>query len=109
MTDEDDNDGSVQHPMQDLRWDGDVIRFRANEIIKDAVESGAINLNDIACKQYSQADHMQLAQMIGYSVSGFGDLSYAHPDVVYEADRRAAVLVLNRRKNPPAKDHHHDQ
>jgi hypothetical protein len=57
--------------------DDDVIRFRANAILRWAVDSGKLNLNEIACLPgISNADRCQLSQLIGYSISGYGDLSY---------------------------------
>ena len=41
---------------------------------------------------------MQLAQLIGYSVSGFGDLSYADRDVVRRADRKTEKLISDTKK-----------
>lgn len=84
-------------PMQPIviAEDG-VARFQANRIIADLWKSGAFSLNDIGIKAaegaYTEAEQMQLAQLIGYSVSGFGDLSYADREVVRRADRKAALL-----------------
>ena len=36
--------------------------------------------HNIAVKGFSQEDQEQFAQLIGYSVSGFGDLSYVSDD-----------------------------
>lgn len=79
--------------MQPIEVDArGVIRFRANAIIRDLVRSGSIDLNKLAAADYSDEDHMQLAQLIGYSVSGYGDLSYASKESVSRADRIAAKL-----------------
>ncbi len=83
-----------KHPMQKIEVDDrGVIRFRANKIIKDLLDSGAIDLNKIAMAGYDEEDEMQLAQLIGYSVSGYGDLSYASKRSVRKADRRAEKLL----------------
>lgn len=70
-----------------------VIRFKENAICRWLVDSKRADLNQLATLPFSDADRMQFAQLIGYSVSGFGDLSYADPAVVAEADRIAATLV----------------
>lgn len=45
---------------------------------------GGINLNDLARIEFSQDDQQHFAQLIGYSLSGYGDLSYVD-DASYEA------------------------
>lgn len=89
------------HPMQPIGWDGrGVIRFKQNRIVDALVEAARegrkFDLNDIAIAvargQYSNADQVQLAQLIGYSVSGFGDLSYVPESMVAFADDEAARI-----------------
>lgn len=84
-------------PMQPIITAPDgVARFRANSIIEDLWKAGVIDLNKIAIAaahgRYTKAEQMQLAQLIGYSVSGFGDLSYADRDVVRRADKKVQEL-----------------
>jgi hypothetical protein len=81
------------HVMQEIVVVNDVIRFRENRIVRLLLDTGPYNLNTLALMDFSDEDRMQLAQLIGCSVSGFGELSYAHPDVVAEADRRAEKLL----------------
>lgn len=67
----------MKHPMQKMHKDGKIIRFVANQIIKDLYEQGKIDLNAIAANPaYSNDDRAQLSQLIGYSVSGYCDLSH---------------------------------
>lgn len=78
----------MKHPMQPIHLDAlGTVRFQGNEIIKHLVECGVIDLNKLAVMDFSNEDRMQLAQLMGYSVSGFGDLPYADPAVVAEADK----------------------
>lgn len=65
-------------PLQPLVTDDSgVLRFRANAIIRWAVDNRRLDLNEIACLPgIPDVDRCQLAQLIGYSVSGYGDLSY---------------------------------
>jgi hypothetical protein len=88
------------HPMQQVRWDGKgVIRFRKNAIVDHLLESHpTMDLNALACMEFSQEDRIQFAQLIGYSVSGFGDLSYSSIRVTHEADLKADELVKAKRQ-----------
>ena len=89
-----------KHPMQPIEWVDGVIGFRKNKIISDMFDAGLIDLNKIARLSYSDEDRMQLAQLLGYSISGFGELPYARKDVVEEADRIANQLANKRSVSP---------
>ena len=67
-------------------------RFRKNEIVRFLLDQGPFTMTTLACKQFSKSDQAQFAQLIGYSVSGFGDLSYALQDQVIQADKEAAKI-----------------
>lgn len=71
----------MRHPIQPLAFDAHgVIRFTENKIVRNlldrARDKGIMDLNSIACEPYSQEDRQQFAQLIGYSLSGYGELSY---------------------------------
>ena len=71
-------------PIQPLEIDEQkVLRFVPNKIVQYLLENGSIDMNQIACKGFSQEDEEQFAQLIGYSLSGFGELSYVS-DATYE-------------------------
>ena len=76
----------MRHPTQPLALDEKgVLRFQKNQIVSDLLEHASkhgMDLNTIACGSYSEEDHRQLAQLIGYSLSGYGGLSYVD-DVSY--------------------------
>lgn len=68
------------HPMPlqpiEIASDG-VVRFRENRIVRWLLDAGPFDMNQIAMLPgISNAERMQFAQLIGYSVSGAGDLSY---------------------------------
>jgi hypothetical protein len=92
-----------KHPMQPIMWVGNTIRFKANNIVRYLIDHGSISLNNIAvlasdpANGFTKQDQMQLAQLIGYSVSGYGDLSYASKKSVVEADEIAAKLATAKR------------
>lgn len=84
-------------PMQPIVRAADgVIRFRANVLVRYLLDHGSIGLNHLAClPNIPREDRAQLAQLIGYSVSGYGELSYALG--VDEADAAAAKLAEDAR------------
>jgi len=76
-----------KHPMQKIVFDDrGVARFQTNKIIEYILDNGGIDLNQIARLDFDREDRAQFAQLIGYSVSGYGDLSYAID--VGKADRQ---------------------
>lgn len=98
-----------KHPMQAIviAEDG-VVRFQANGIIRWLVDSGHINLNEVGLMHFDDEDRMQLAQLLGYSVSGFGELGYADPVVVSEADEKAEALYERGGRVPRQERMNHD-
>lgn len=67
----------MKHPIQPIVPDDEgVMRFKANQIVRDLLDSGPFSMNSIAEGDYSREDRVQFAQLIGYSHSGFGDLPY---------------------------------
>jgi hypothetical protein len=86
--------------MQPVDFDGKpqpssprgVIRFKPNAIVQWLLDNGGKDLNDIARQNFSDDDRMQFAQLIGYSVSGWGDLSYVSEAAIAAADERAEAV-----------------
>ena len=70
----------MKHPMQPLAKDEHgTLRFQQNKIVRDLLEfatSRGFGLNEIAEREYSDEDRQQFAQLIGYSLSGYGELGY---------------------------------
>jgi len=85
------------HPMQPIVRDGSVARFKQNAIINYLLENGGIDINALALKNFSTEDRMQFAQLIGYSVSGYGDLPYATEKSKRKARKRAKKLWKKRK------------
>ena len=72
------------------------IRFKQNQIISDMLElcqKHGLGLNEIAMRDYEKDDRSQLMQLIGYSVSGYGDLSCSRAKHVMRADKKAESLL----------------
>lgn len=80
-----------KHPMQPIyKDDHGVVRFKPNKIVRFMLDHGVtlvdgvwnrrwgengLSLNILAQMDFSQEDWEQFYQLIGYSVSGYGDLS----------------------------------
>ena len=67
-------------PIQPLETDSNgTVRFRENAIVKWFLEEGrkyGLDMNAIACLPFPREDRVQFAQLIGYSLGGFGELPY---------------------------------
>jgi hypothetical protein len=66
-------------PMQPIVVGPDgVTRFRRNALVDYLLANGGIDMNRLAVlPNISREDRAQFAQLIGYSVGGYCDLSYA--------------------------------
>lgn len=75
-----------------------------NGIIRWLLQNGPGDMNEIAeqgvlemtGRGFSQKDYEQFAMLIGYSVSGAGDLSYFSPAMINRADVIAEQMVAER-------------
>lgn len=84
-------------PMQPIILASDgVVRFTQNRIVSRLPYDMNQIVRDYCEGKYTQAEMMQFAQLIGYSISGFGDLNYADKDVVRRADRKAESIPKKR-------------
>ncbi len=92
-----------RNPMQPLVQDAaGRIRFKENAIVRafyDAAAGGRkLDLNDIARMDFTQEDRCQFAQLIGYSLSGYHELSYVSDEHAQDASEAA------KRKFPELQD-----
>lgn len=77
----------MKNPIQPLEKDAQgVLRFKENILIRALLDHGratGLGLNELALK-FNKPEHVddwqQLAQLIGYSLSGYGELSYVNDD-----------------------------
>jgi len=84
-----------KHPIQPIAEDANgTLRFKANAIVKYLLDSGTADMNTLAMIDFPNEDREQFAQLIGYSLSGFGSLSYVS-DETYEAAELMVELGLN--------------
>lgn len=90
------------HPDQPLHRDNHgVIRFKPNAIVRYILDQpGGLDLNDLSRMGFSQADWDQFAQLIGYSKTGYDELSYVSNAA---KDRTEAAARLLRPKQAARK------
>lgn len=94
-----------KHPIQPLENDAKgVLRFRPNKIVQHLLDNGGINLNDLTRIGFEREEWEQFAQLIGYSLSGFGTLSYVS-DEVYDS---AVQMAENGKSELEARLEHQD-
>lgn len=67
----------MKNPVQPLEQDKNGrLRFKENAIVRYLLDNGGIDMNQLAMLDFSNDDRVQFAQLIGYSLGGYGDLSY---------------------------------
>ena len=100
---------ALPHPRQPIAFAADgVVRFKENRIVSWMLEQGRLgkkfDLNTIVLQCHSGhfnfADLVQLDQLIGYSTSGFGDLSYVPDSEIVACDAEADLIVAAAQKEP---------
>lgn len=78
------------HPIQPLAHaESGVLRFQGNAIVRHLLDAGPFDMNDLARLEFSKQDREQFAQLIGYSLSGYGELPYVS-DESFAASQRMA-------------------
>jgi hypothetical protein len=75
--------------IQPLVMVGNVKRFKENAIVRHLLDHGGIDLNMLACMDFSDDDRQHFMQLIGYSHSAYGGLSCASETVYVAAQRMA--------------------
>jgi len=81
-----------KHPMQPVQFDDNIIRFKHNAIVRYLLDAGPFDMNTLSAGRFTVEDREQFAQLIGYSVSGFGDLSYVRDQTCATAEALADQL-----------------
>lgn len=69
------------------------VRFKSNPIVRYLLDHGGIDMNHLARQGFKKSDQRQFAQLIGYSVSGYCDLSYVGSRRAGKSDQLAAKLI----------------
>jgi len=77
-----------------------VVRFQENSVViyllDEASAGRKCDMNSLACQDFPAEDREQFAQLIGYSLSGFSELSYVRD----ETYAKAAHLSENPETHP---------
>ena len=75
----------MKNPIQPLAKDErGVLRFKANAIVQHLLESHPLcGMNKLASMDFTDDDRQQFAQLIGYSLSGYGELQSYVDDKAY--------------------------
>lgn len=87
----------MKNPIQPVYLDiYQIARFKSNKLVEALIEHGqqtGFGLNDLA-QRYNSPEHLddfqQLAQLIGYSLDGYSELSYCNSEVL-----KSAILAIN--------------
>lgn len=83
-----------EHPMQPLILDEDgIVRFKHNSVVRFLLDTSSFDMNKLwrmlGSGIFSIEDMEQFYQLIGYSVSGFGEMSHFRAETVSKADELA--------------------
>lgn len=89
----------MSHPIQPLEKDKDgVIRFKQNNIVRYLLDNGPFDMNQISILPFTQEDREQFAQLIGYSLFGFRELSYVSDETCETANILANNPTISEEK-----------
>ena len=88
----------AKHPMQPIVLVEGIARFKINAIVRFLLDTSPNDLNVLVRMPFSKEDWTQFYQLIGYSVSGYGEFDFLDKAVVAEADAIAAKLCQPRRR-----------
>ena len=87
------------HPIQPLYKDpSGIVRFKDNAIVLFLLDNGPFDMNALAIRAFSNEDREQFAQLIGYSLCGFGDLDYVSDETYERAEEQEIVLEEREQK-----------
>lgn len=67
-------------------------RFKKNAIVEFLLRAGPFDMNQLAMMPWEDEDREQLAQLIGYGISGFGELPYVGAKTYSKAVAEAEKL-----------------
>jgi hypothetical protein len=85
------------HPIQPfITAEHGVTRFKENKIVNFLLDNGGYDLNRLCTMGFPEEDWEQLMMLIGYSFSGFGDLSRVS-NKTYARARRKYEAYQNKR------------
>jgi len=74
-------------------------RFVPNRIVQTLLERGPFDMNNIACLDFTDQERIQFAQLIGYSLGGFSELSYVDEETYEAAENMAKGMSELKARN----------
>lgn len=81
-----------KHPIQPVIRDvHGTANFKANGIVQLLLDAGPFDMSQLARMQFSDEDREQFAQLVGYSVDAFSDLSYTSDWAINRANEMAVA------------------
>jgi hypothetical protein len=81
----------MKHPIQPLEKDkSGTMRFKPNSIVSFLANG---RLHELSMMYFPTEDWIQLAQLTGYSLSGFSELSYVDDETYQTAERMAEYRI----------------
>lgn len=88
----------MKNPIQPLQKDmHGVLRFKANAIVQHLLDTHpACDMNKLALLGFTADDRRQFAQLIGYSLNGYGELTGYVDDEAYTAASHMAAGLDER-------------
>ena len=88
-----------KYPQQPtIQDDRGVLRFKQNAIVRFLLDAGPYDMNALAMMTFPDADRAQFAQLIGYSVDGYSDLSYVEAQAAsIAADARSGLMPTEQK------------
>lgn len=112
------NGDLLPHPDQPIYLDvDDAPRFKRNAIVRFLQRRGGYEFDTLHDMNFSTEDWAQFMQLLGYSVCGYGELSFIPSDKIEhadaEAERRKQEVCSHRNKTSTgsatnqAVDHYH--
>ncbi len=86
--------GPVEMPMQPVHYDDNgTLHFVGNTLVRHLLDNGGLTMNDLCLVKCTVSEREQFAQLIGYSVGGFSDLSYVRDETVAQAEMSSKNLI----------------
>jgi hypothetical protein len=89
-------------PMQPIYLDENgTPRFRNNAIVRRLIDEKIFSLQDIAAwlEDVPVEDVEQFWQLLGYSISGYGDLSFVRPEILARVNAKAKALIEESKRD----------
>ncbi len=81
------------YPIQPLYEDDcGVFRFKENAIVKFLKETSSFDLDMLHKMPFSVEDWEQFMMLLGYSLTGFGELSFVREETYERAEKKVVEL-----------------